>query len=434
MSARRPCDILLETIVERGLCTRCGTCVGACPTGNLSIADPTGRCLPVAGDDCTSCGSCLAGCPGGEVDFGPLEESLFGERARNELLGVVRTAWLAHAVDPSVRRGGASGGVITALLLRLVESKETAGAVVFGDAAGEPWRGEGAIARTREDILAASQSRYHLSPLNTVLSGLRGRAGRYAYVGLPCHVHGLRKLESAGWSAGFEIAPVIGVYCGNNLYYEATRAMLGKLGIKRVEDIERLRYREGPWPGFFHVRTRDGRTASMSKLDFNQAIPFWVNRRCLFCIDLTNELADLSVGDGWAREGRGEEGWSILLARTVAGERIVEAATASGAIVCEEITVGDAERMHSHGFDLKKRGAFLRLRLWRGWGVKTPRYDRAAPHASIRRRAGEVAVSLQFLILATKPARALFRLLPAGALGGAFRLARRLWMRRTAGR
>jgi coenzyme F420 hydrogenase subunit beta len=435
MSAKSPVEILIETVVKTGLCTRCGTCAGACPVDNIAIADPVGACLPAAGDACTSCGLCLEGCPGAAVDFAPLERSLFGDAASNRLLGVVRSAYLAFATDAGVRRSASSGGVVTALLLDLVGRGESNGAVLFAPHPEEPWRGWGRIVSTAEEIAAAAQSRYHLSPLNTALAGLGDAAGARAYVGLPCQIHGLRKLEAAGWMrGGTALSPVIGVYCGNNLYYEATRVMLRKLGVRRLEDVTRLSYREGAWPGSFAVRTADGGTRSISKLDFNQVIPFYINRRCLFCVDLTNELADISVGDGWAKEGSGGEGWSVVLVRTEAGARVFENARRAGVVEAEPIALDAAERMHSHAFDLKKTGSFLRLRLWGGWGCAVPRYDRPGPRVSAARRLFEIALSLQFAASSSPAGRAAFRALPARALGRFFRMLRKRWMRTTARR
>jgi hypothetical protein len=222
---------------------------------------------------------------------------------------------------------------------------------------------------------------------------------------------------------------VIGVYCGNNLYFAGTAAVMRKLGVKRLDGVERIAYREGEWPGSFTVRTSDGRARSVPKLHFNQAIPFYVNRRCLFCVDLASELADLSVGDGWMKEGSGG-GWSVVLLRSEAGERAFREAIASNAVAAEEISVEDAARMHAHAFDLKKHGAFLRRGLWRRFGCAVPLYDRPAPREPAGRRAAEIFVSAQFALASSRCGRLLFAALPLGATGRLFAAIRSLWMRR----
>ncbi len=54
-------DILTE-VVNKGLCTGCGTCVSACPTRALEFCKRTQRPL-LNRELCVNCGSCLAVCP-----------------------------------------------------------------------------------------------------------------------------------------------------------------------------------------------------------------------------------------------------------------------------------------------------------------------------------------------------------------------------------
>lgn len=422
---------MFERVVYRNLCTRCGTCAGVCPTNNISIGAPLGSALPVKGDDCTACGNCLESCPGERVDFIPFENSLFPDQASHPLLGVTDKIYMAYARDPEIRRGGASGGVTTALQLYLLDNHIVEGSFLYGKKDDEPWLGGGLIAESREEIIAAAQSRYHLSPMNSALWRLEEKAGRYAYVGLPCQVHGFRKLIGTEWNTDAVISPVIGIYCGNNLYFEATRVMMKKLGVTSLDDVAALSYREGTWPGNFSVTTKSGTTRRISKLDFNQAIPFYINHRCLTCIDLTNELTDISVGDGWAKESEGEKGWSIVLARSETGDAIVRGAADAGAIHIEEITVEEAAAMHSHAFDLKKKGAFIRLRLWKKWRIAVPGYDRPIPRFTAGRNIAEVFVSLQFILCSSRVGRAIFGVLPLGALGAVFRSIRKIWMKQS---
>ena len=429
MSVKLPVDILFERVIDRGLCTRCGTCVGACPTDNIHIADPLGLSLPVRYDNCISCGLCLEGCPGERVDFITLESGALGDTPSHPYLGITKGAYLSYAKDPGIRRAGASGGVATALQLFLLRENRIKGSVLYTGRHSEPWRGEGRIIEDEDGIAAAAQSRYHLSPMNTVLGELSSKSGRYAYVGLPCHVHGLRKLQAAGWKTEADIGPVIGIYCGNNLYFEATRVVLRKLGFGKLDDIVSLSYREGKWPGDFSATDNNGATRSISKLDFNQTIPFYVNHRCLTCIDLTNELSDISVGDGWAKEDESEEGWSVILSRSEEGEKIVREAAEAGFIHIESISLEAAAEMHSHAFDLKKKGAFIRLDLWKSWGRAVPVYDRDPSPQKLSRKIAEVFVSSQFIICSSGVGRALFRLLPLGAVGSFFRCLRKIWMR-----
>ncbi|MBU8921038.1 MAG: Coenzyme F420 hydrogenase/dehydrogenase, beta subunit C-terminal domain [Bacteroidales bacterium] len=427
MSVQLPCETLISKIVDTGLCTRCGTCVGVCHLDNISIPDYMGDCLPSAGNRCDSCGLCLSSCPGGEVDFSRLEKRFICDSKTDPFTGIVKSAWVARAVDEKVRASGASGGIVTALLNFLIETDNADGALVYSMDRDKPFVGRGVIARSKAEVAEASQSKYHLSPMNEALADLRD-AERIAVSGLPCQIHGIRKLQDSGWEKASSIGPCVGIYCGNNLYYEATRVMMKKMGVKSLEDVKRLSYREGDWPGYFSVVNKNDESLRVSKLDFNQAIPFYINHRCLFCTDLTNELSDISVGDAWSKEGLEEGGWSIVLARTGEGEKLVRSAIETGIIIAEDISHQEVLSMHAHAFDLKKYGSWLRVSAWKYLGYKVPSFNQARPDIKTGRKIAEILFSMQFMLCSSKVGRKMFSLLPVGALGPIFRWLRRTWI------
>ena len=191
------------------------------------------------------------------MPFAQLNQQVFGRQPSNLLLGNMLNLFVGHASQRGVRSRGASGGVITAVLKYLLETGKIDGAIVLVMDETTPWVSKPIIARSVEEIEAGGPMRKlkpgEYDPLPT------GRdRGRFAYVGLPCQVHSLRKLQAAGHAATLKIEYVIGSYCGNILHFDAVRSFLRNNGVESVEEVADLQYRAGEWPGQMQVTLRSG--------------------------------------------------------------------------------------------------------------------------------------------------------------------------------
>src|SRR4030043_382689 len=103
----------------------------------------------------------------------------------------------SHFNDEEIRRGSSSGGIVTQLLVYALEKGIIDGALVVRMKKDKPLEPEPFIARSREEIISASKSKYCPVAANVVLKAILSEKGRVAVVGLPCHINGIRKAESA---------------------------------------------------------------------------------------------------------------------------------------------------------------------------------------------------------------------------------------------
>lgn len=423
---------LKERVIDAGLCTRCGGCVGVCPDKALVIDDVLGQCLPVQVDSCSSCGLCHEACSGKEVSFPQLNQDVFGSQPANKLLGNYRNLFVGHASDNGVRSRGASGGVITATLKYLLEEGKVDGAIVLAMDEGQPWVSKPIIARTPAEVQAAAQSKYSLSPVNTILAELEEMDGRFAYVGLPCQVHSLRKLQAAGHAAALKIDYVIGSYCGNILHFDAVRSFMRNNGINDVDQVVDLQYRAGEWPGHMQVTLKNGEVLSLKKFYANYLIPFFMVDRCKLCTDLANEFADIACGDAWAPvyEERGK-GWSLVMGRSEKGEALLEEMAVAGRLEVQPLEEEAAVGMHSHMLDFKKRGAFLRMDRRSARGQAVPEYGFRPTFIPWQRRAFEYVLAFIFWTCSLRISRWSVEHFPVRITGRLFEQARQLWKRLT---
>lgn len=59
----------------------------------------------------------------------------------------------------------------------------------------KPLEPEVIIAKTEKDVISASGSKYCPVPLNSRIKDIITEKGKFAIVGLPCQIHGVRKYE-----------------------------------------------------------------------------------------------------------------------------------------------------------------------------------------------------------------------------------------------
>jgi coenzyme F420 hydrogenase subunit beta len=418
-------------VLAAGNCTHCGACVGLHPDLLHVVETPAGpvpeprRALTPAAD--ASLALAWAVCPGRGVPYPELFDRL-GSRPESWLLGPYRQVWTGFATDPEVRRRGASGGVISRVLIHLLETGRVGGAVVLRQGAHRPDVAAPVIATDRASVLAAAQSVYAVTPVLTLLPEMAAFPGRLAFVGLPEQVTALRMLQAAGHPAATKVDFLLGPYTGTNMYAGAVRAYLRAQGVADRIAITALRWRAGEWPGYLEVETADGRLFRAHKFYYNYLIPFYISRNCQITPDFTNEATDLSVGDAWApRFERLGGGYSVVVVRSGKAAEVVEELRRAGELTLEPAPVADALAMHGHMLDFKKRGTFLRLARQARRGLPVPDFGYRPATIPRGRRVAELVISGAFAVGRRSWARRLVAWLPLGLVGPLFDTARRLW-------
>ncbi len=416
-------------VIRSGLCTHCGTCVGL-SEGTLAMVDDGGGPLPRKADSREPLVPGLAweACPGKGIDVPQMYLMHYGSLPENWLIGHCRRLGIGYSAVPEVRRHGASGGVITQTLLYLLEQRRIDGAVVVQQGTPRPWLASPIIATTPDAILAASQSVYVPIPVNTILPEMTDFDGDLAYVGLPDQVASLRRLQQGGHPGARKVKYVLGPYVGTAMYLDAIRSYLRANGVNNLEEVVRLSYRAGEWPGYLEVECSSGRVLRAHKFYYNYLIPFYITRASLLSTDFANEFTDISVGDAWHPQLEGQGGgYSVVVARSAAGEALIGEMQAAGILEFDDVSLDTALSMHGHMLDFKKRGAFIRTRWRRALGKEVPQVGYAPQRIPISRMAVELVISAIFAVCRTWIARAMANRIPITILGPAFNTLRKRW-------
>jgi coenzyme F420 hydrogenase subunit beta len=423
----------LTDVIANDLCNRCGTCVGL-SKGAIRFPDRTGKYLPriLQPLDPETDQSIWHACSGKGFDFPAQREKIYGNGRENVYLGHFENIYIGHSTDPDIRKNAASGGILSAILIFLLEKKLIDGAVVTGMSSEEPWLTRPFIARTREEVLQAAQSKYIITSVNEILPEMESFEGSLAYVGLPGQVQSIRLLQEIKHPSVRNIRYIFGPFYGNTLHFSSVSSFLRSFGVKDHKKIDKLYFRHGEWPGNMRVELRDGRSFELRKFHANYLIPFHILKNSLLCTDLSNEFTDISGGDAWAPvyEERGK-GFSMVISRSRQGQQILDQMAAAGYLHLSPIGEKEAIEMHSHGYDLKKRGTFIRMRF-RSWlGKPNPDYGYQLRGFPVSRYLMEIIIDAMFMLFSTRIARWTVEKIPPETIGKVFEKARNTWKRST---
>ena len=350
------------------MCLGCGACAYICPDNRVQLRDflEEGIRPVVKAGDCSGCGACVEVCPAVRSDF----RSAGGE------WGPILAMWEGHASDPEIRFQGSSGGVLTALGAYCVEVLGMGVVLHIGQDAEEPMRNRTRLSRTREELLAASGSRYSPASVCNGLGLVEQADAPCAVIGKPSEISAVVNARRLRPKLDERIGVTLSFFCAESPSTGGTAALLGKMNVA-PSTLSDLRYRGLGWPGHF-APTRKGEDEPCGRMTYQESWAFLQAHRpwsVQLWPDGSGELADISCGDPWYEQPDGKNpGSSLVVARTARGREIVQ-----GAIDAGYLTLTLAEMWKLDGSQsglLKKKGAVWgRLLAMRMLGLPTPTFS-----------------------------------------------------------
>lgn len=299
---------LRKEVLDRGLCTVCGACVGYCP-----YIKAFGEQVAVI-HDCKICdGVCYRICPRIFTDYESLRHQVFGSSNFDPVLGTYTSIYFARAKDEKIRARGQYGGVVTALSLYAVQQGQIDCALMAG---GGPAGAKPSLCSLPGEILETAGSKYTAVPtLSLLQEAVRKGFRQIGVAGRPCQVAASRKMQQIQEINGQRVALVIGLFC----FWSLSADFYSFLKKRGLGNCIRM---DIPKDGVYFQK-EDG---SQVKVTLEEIRPF-IKNTCQACYDPLSELADVSVGST-----EHDPGWNTLVVRSRKGKQLVEESTAAGII------------------------------------------------------------------------------------------------------
>tara|TARA_B100000315_G_scaffold257323_1_gene305788 strand:+ start:4117 stop:5349 length:1233 start_codon:yes stop_codon:yes gene_type:complete len=351
-------------------------CFAVCPTGAIEIEAYRNGGEPIVEEnDCTGCNQCMRCCPGLD-DFWstsiPSKGNDFYVRDDCFCIGPAINTYLTHSHDHQERISASSGGTVSAICRYLLDYNIVDAVVGVGFA--NRIQPIPQIVCDSKDLFRLRQSKYARVP-NCKIMRPDLPYDSVCFIGLPCHLKAIKKTLHAFPAIYNKVKLLLGLYCGNGLYYEATLDLIKRLGCPDPDNVESIGYREGQWPGKFSVKMKNSNTESIDKIIFNYLSFFYTPKRCYLCNELPSFDADISFSDGWAMENLDSDGWNNTVARTKLGDQTLNHALKAGYLIATPIPTDHSLNMHRHGMFNKHYIANLRCGVIDRFKGKTPNYS-----------------------------------------------------------
>lgn len=341
---------MMNEVVAYGSCCECGSCVLVCPHNVIDYVDGKPKQVAKASaphDFCgisegIGCDVCAQVCPRLYPREFQLSEQVFASEPEppmyEGIFGKYRRIIAARSTDAKVLETCQDGGVVTTMLAYGFEKDIINGAAVSARDPEKPAHPIPKLVTSREEALETAGSWYTYCANDLALAEAEEKgADRVAFVGVPCQVTPIRKMQQADpkvlengkkkekhlerqtkFLKGFgdRVVLTIGLLCTEVFTYEGLMVdkIQNDMGIP-LDEVEKFNVK-----GKVLIYKKDGEMVDMPLKRAQE----YARPECHHCGDFTGEVADISCG------GVGMMEWTIVILRTSKGEALFDEMVADG--------------------------------------------------------------------------------------------------------
>ncbi len=322
---------LIKEVHERDICGECGGCVSFCSAADIGAIEMTEDGPPHYSNEenCLHCGICYLICP----ETFELNSELNKKYNFKPPIGHWSKIVSAQAKSSKIREVATDGGVVTAILIALLDNNLINGALIskrINSFQRIPF-----FAKNKEEILEAAGTYYQskgpipeLGKYNTFVSTISELKKivfsdymKIAVVGVPCQIHSIRKMQELNIIPAHIVEYTLGLFCYENFKFDdVARARIEERFKFAFNDIEKLNIKDNL---IINLRDKDVPIT----IEFSELQDI-MRHACRVCENFSNYFADISFGGLGSQKDH-----TTVMIRTKMGQEIYNLALNKGYIV-----------------------------------------------------------------------------------------------------
>ena len=321
---------LIKEVHDIGICGECGGCVSFCSAADLGAIKMSEDGPPqyIDKDNCLHCGICYLICP----EIHELNKEL-NERYKFKFpIGNWLKIVTSKATNLEIQKAGTDGGVVTSILIAMLENNLIDGALVSKRI--NPFQREPFLATTKEELIEAAGTKFDLmGPISGLgqyntfvptISKLKHVVDRdlmnIAVVGVPCQIHSIRKMQELSILPAHIIKYTLGLFCYENFKFnETARKKMEEQFDFSFNDVEKMNIKD------YLIINLKGKDQPLY-IEFSELHDI-MRHACSVCKNFSNFYSDISFGGLGSKDG-----FTTSIIRTDLGEKIYKLAIDKGYI------------------------------------------------------------------------------------------------------
>jgi coenzyme F420 hydrogenase subunit beta len=369
--------VSLSDVVQGGYCIGCGAC--AVVDTKIAIKDNENG-LPqakLAVDVDSSAGSV---CPflsnGDEDSIGSLWFSRNNQH-HHPFIGYYSNLYAGHVTEGSFRDQGGSSGMVTWVLVKLLEEGAIDGVIhVKPTHSGRGLEDLFAygISYTVTDVRRAAKAKYYPTHFEETLREVKARQGNFAFVGVPCYVKAIRMLMEQDKLVADRVKFTIALFCGHMKTKQFAAFLADQFGVesKGIEHID-FRVKRPQHPANRYATMVSGSSGNPklyacapinTLFGLDWGLGYFKPRACDWCDDIVGEVADLSCGDAWLPAYIGDgRGANLVISRNTDLSNLIEQGRELGHLKLTNVSPQDIYTSQAGNYRHRREGLGERIRV-----------------------------------------------------------------------